>query len=213
MRTRLKVCGITNREDAEGIITLGVDILGFNFYPASPRYISPENAANIIQYLPPSVTTVGILVAPTPALARQILLRSGVQWLQVYHPKRLDYLLELGVPVIYAHRMAPNTPIPWPINTHYLLLDAYHKIHLGGTGQRFQWEQIPAEIPRSQLVLAGGINPQNIHQALQQVNPAIIDVASGSEIEPGRKDMRKIQIMQEAILMYNLSKLKSVIIQ
>ncbi len=213
MNTRLKICGITNRHDALAVAQLGVGLLGFNFYPQSPRYIPPEAAAEIIAELPPTTIPVGILVEPTPAQARHILVTSGVRWLQVYQPRRLDYLLELGVPIIYAHRMGPEQPVPWPLDVAYLLLDAYHPKQMGGTGRAFPWAHIPTEIPRHRLVLAGGITPDNVQQALKQVAPAIIDVASGAEKAPGQKDLRKVQQLQKSILLHNLKRLEEPIYQ
>ncbi len=190
------------------VTRLGVDILGFNFYPESPRYISPREAQKIIRRLPPTVISVGILVHPTWEEALGIRHISGVNWLQVYPAESMFNPEALDVPVIICQRVSEDTPhIAIPSGADFLLLDAYHPRQLGGTGQTFAWERIPVTLPREQLVLAGGIHPGNIEQALQTVQPAIIDVASGSERKPGIKDFHKVKALQAAVLRFNLEKL------
>ncbi len=209
MPVQLKICGITNREDALEVAALGVTILGFNFYPQSPRYITPESARKIIQELPPTVITVGIMVHPTPGQARLVAETSGIHWLQVYAPRYPAVFYRLPLPIIECHQVGgASSEISWPAQGDFLLLDAYHPQKKGGTGKTFAWDQIPSHIPRDRLILAGGISPLNIKEALHQVQPAIVDVASGAEIAPGKKDLEKVKALQLAILEYNLNSLK-----
>jgi len=214
VRTRLKICGITNAEDARTVTELGVDILGFNFYPGSPRYIVPREAAKIIATLPPTVTTVGILVNPTLEEAIGILHLSRVNWLQLYLEAPHFPLEALDAPVIFCRRIGNGqADFSFPEGADFLLLDAFHPQQLGGTGVSFNWDRIPPTLPRERLVLAGGIHPQNIHEALHRVRPAIVDVASGAERAPGQKDPAKVFALQQAILQFNLHQLETHVAQ
>ncbi len=214
MHTRLKICGITHAEDARRVTELGVDILGFNFYPGSPRYVAPREAARIIATLPPTVTTVGILVNPTLEEAIGVLHLSQVNWLQLYLEPPHFPLEALDVPIIYCRRIG-NGPADFslPEGADFLLLDAYHPQHLGGTGVAFNWDQIPPSLPRERLILAGGIRPENIQEALHRVRPAIVDVASGAEQAPGHKDPAKVSALQQAVLQFNLHLLETQFVQ
>ena len=197
MRTRLKICGVTNLADARAAVDCGVDILGFNFYEASPRYVHVSDAGDIINGLPFFISTVGILVRPTRKIMEGVIEKSGVGALQIYEP--IDDYKKLPVPVILAVRMERGA-ISFPDDTdaEMILLDTFSKTEYGGTGRRFDWSWIPDSIPRERLILAGGINPGNIDEALRQVGPAVIDVAGGAESSPGEKDRQKmIQLVKK----------------
>jgi len=204
MNTRLKICGITSLADAELTVRLGVNILGFNFYPASPRYIEPEQCRSILEKLPFFVISVGILVRPDRKTVDEILKRSGVKILQILEPVGFTDFYDIPVPVIYVHRMKE----PFRINGNLrgasmVLLDSFVKNAYGGSGKSWNWEMLPTDFPREKLVLAGGIYPGNIKKALEAVQPAIVDVASGAETTPGKKDPRKIQSLVEAVTDFN----------
>jgi phosphoribosylanthranilate isomerase len=189
MTTRLKICGITNLADARAAVDCGAELLGFNFYDKSPRYLAPAEARAIIAELPPRITPVGILVAPSAAQMTAIRAESGVHALQIYDPVGVARLDTFGFPVVFAMRLQPGEVPRWPDNgADMVLLDTYSASEYGGTGTRFSWSAITDEIPRSRLMLAGGITVANIAEAVRQVRPAVIDVASGAEAGPRQKD-------------------------
>ena len=207
---RLKICGITALRDAVQITELGVPFLGFNFYPASKRYIAPEHARRIIKNLPAVVHTVGILVRPTLEECLLTVKATGVKWLQIYDPQDFDDFTKLPVPVIAAYRLKKGECFEYrDKGEQYVLLDAFHPDEFGGTGSSLDWDGLTSSVPRAKLALAGGITPGNIEQALEIVGPAIIDVATGSEHSPGRKDLQKTLALQKAVMRYNLRQLSS----
>ncbi len=204
MPTKLKICGITRMEDALQLAELGVDYLGFNFFAESPRYISPADAGDIIRAIRHRCQTVGILVRPTRKTVQNVLQKSRVSMLQIYDPIDFQDYLSIPVPVIDCVRISDPAEIPQPRpGAAYLLLDRFHPRQMGGTGQPINWWQLPAHLPRSRLILAGGIHPGNIHQALERVQPAIVDVASGAEHSPGVKDCSRVLQLLEAISDFN----------
>lgn len=208
MFTHLKICGITNLQDALDVAHLGVTFLGFNFFPGSKRFIKPERAREIIKALPFTVRTVGILVKPTLKECQQIITQTGVDFLQIYQPQDFDDFELLNVPVIEAIRLKNDVPFVYKErNARYILIDAFDNQLFGGTGRPLDWQNIPADIPKEKLILAGGIKPENILQALNTVNPAVIDVASGSEYKPGKKDLAKVKALQKAVLTFNIYKM------
>jgi phosphoribosylanthranilate isomerase len=210
MDTRLKICGITNLEDALICVRLGVDFLGFNFYPKSPRYISPEEAKKIINQLPFYIQTVGILVQPNLDGIMETVESSGVSVVQIYGPEEQIDLTQIPVPVILGLRLKnQDFKFVWPDGVKMILIDSFSSKQFGGTGEIFDWQTIPKNIPKDKLILAGGINPENIETALRKISPAIIDVASGSEKSPGQKDPDKIKKMMKKIVEHNLQAIKN----
>ena len=204
MRTKLKICGITNFYDAQMAVGLGVHWLGFNFYEKSPRYIQPGEAARIIANLKHQVETVAVLVRPSRKDIETVLSQCQVDRLQIYEAVDVDDFSVFGLPVIDCYRLNPNEPLVINSNgAEMLLLDSYSEKVLGGSGKTFDWNQIPAEVPRDKLVLAGGITPENIAEALATVRPAVIDVASGVESSPGIKDAHKIKKLISEIHKFN----------
>ncbi len=204
MKTRIKICGITNLQDAQAAVDSGVDILGFNFYKASPRYISTEATRTIIRQLPFYMSTVGILVQPRKDEMLQIAQASLVNALQVYEPQDVHDFHDFPIPIIYCIRLQDGEMLKIPENgAAMILLDTYSKSEYGGTGDRFDWEKISNKIPRERLILAGGINTDNVEEALRIVNPSVVDVASGAEIKPGKKDTKKMAELVEKIENFN----------
>lgn len=202
MSTQLKICGITNLEDALFCVDLGVDYLGFNFFPGSPRYISTQAAHLIIQQLPSDTKSVGILVRPRLNDVMEIIQQSGVELVQIIEPQDITDYSKVPVPVIAVERISAQKLISEKFNLHgasMILLDTYTPNELGGSGKAFNWSLIPESIPRKYLVLAGGITPDNIEEAVKQVRPAVIDVASGAESKPGIKDLGKVKLLLERI--------------
>ncbi len=211
MFTKLKICGITTVADALMCTEMGVDLLGFNFYPGSPRFIAMHSARDIIQHIPFWTKSVGILVRPKLQQVKEVIQKSEVNAIQIYQPVDFNNFNDIDIPVFGAFSIKDinNIQTYQFKEVDMILLDNSTKNASGGTGKTFNWEQIPADLAREKMILAGGINPQNIKQALQQVNPAIIDVASGSENYPGKKDRKKVYDLVQNVLKHNLNNLKS----
>jgi phosphoribosylanthranilate isomerase len=210
MNTKLKICGITNRTDALETIACGVSILGFNFYPGSPRYLEAKKATLIIRELPFYIGSAGILVRPSEKDVLTFQKKTGCTAMQVYEPRDFDLFRKFPFPVIWAFRgieSVKNTDFKKIQKQDMVLIDTYSKDAYGGTGKTFSWDRIPQEIPRGQLVLAGGITTDNIRNALETVRPAIIDIAGGSESTPGKKDIKKIQKLVYLLHAFNMHEL------
>lgn len=200
MSTQLKICGITNREDAIACAELGVDFLGFNFYSGSPRFISLIKARSIIQELPSTTQSVAIIVRPKRIDVLEVVTKSNVDMVQIHDPQDFSDFSEIPVPVIQVSRISESVSETYDLNgENLILLDTYTPNELGGSGKVFDWSLIPDSIPRDHLVLAGGITPENIQDAINQVKPAVIDVASGAESAPGKKDLVKVKRLVDAV--------------
>jgi phosphoribosylanthranilate isomerase len=209
MYSRLKICGITNLDDALITLEIGAHWLGFNFYPESPRYIDPGEASKIIEEIMGLVHCVGILVRPTFEQAEDVIRKSQVDGVQIYEPQGFNDLSKLSVPAIIAYQFDPDRKEPYDLmGAEMILLDSKSDNALGGTGKTFDWSMIPKDIPRDKLILAGGINPDNIGEALRKVKPAVIDVASGSESAPGKKDYQKIKYLFAELNQFNYEESK-----
>ena len=205
MFTQLKICGVTSLDDALNIVDAGVNILGFNFYPGSPRYIPLKDAKNICRRLPFFVTTVGILVKPTFTQTQKTIKAGGINTLQIYEPLDFKDYSEIQVPVIHVVRMGKKTEkIKLLPGYDMILLDSFSAKQFGGSGDTFEWRTIPEFLPEKKLILAGGINPDNIKTALEQVRPAVVDVASGCEISPGKKDIKKVKNLVRQVYDFNI---------
>lgn len=188
---RVKICGITRESDAQVAADAGADAVGLVFHPASPRCVSIDMAASIVRALGPFVTTVGLFVDAAPVWVREVLARTGVHLLQLHGNETPDYCTQFGVPYIKALRMAPGLD-PAAAAANYptaagLLFDAWDPVVAGGTGAGFDWSRLPASRQRP-LILAGGLSPANVAQAVRQVHPYAVDVSSGVEVAPGIKD-------------------------
>lgn len=204
MYSRLKICGITNLDDALITLEIGAHWLGFNFYPESPRYIKPAVAASIIEEIKELVHCVGILVRPTLKGVQDIIKNTNIDRIQIYQPQDFNDLSKLDVPAIICYQMDTDSPQEFDfMGADMILLDSYSKSLAGGTGKTFNWSLIPENIPREKLILAGGITPENIGEALRTVNPSVIDVAGGSEKEPGVKDYNKIKALMNELYLYH----------
>ncbi|OPX56627.1 phosphoribosylanthranilate isomerase [Oceanospirillum multiglobuliferum] len=194
-RTRVKICGITRIEDALDAITFGADALGFVFYPPSPRYITPEAAAEIIQQLPPFITTVALFVDEPASEVSRISLLTQVDLLQFHGSESAQFCQQFQRPWIKALRVKDaetvHTAITEYSTARALLLDSYRAGVPGGTGETFNWELIPKNCPLP-IILAGGLTPENIQTAVEQIRPYGVDVSGGVEARKGVKDPVKI---------------------
>jgi len=201
---RIKICGITNLEDALACADAGADLLGFNFYPGSPRYIEPAAAREIVRQLPGSILTVGIFVnAGTPKDVERLADKGGVNAVQLHGDESPAYCRELnGRFVIKALRATdgytPESAAEYA--TAAILLDSFDARARGGSGKVFDWSlarQTAELVPK--LFLAGGLDPENIAAAVASVQPFGVDACSRLETSPGRKDIALVRRFIDAI--------------
>jgi len=195
MGLKVKICGITNLEDALAAVEAGADALGFVFYDGSPRKVSLPMAADISRQLPPFVVRVGVFVNAPDALVRGASRDCGLNLLQFHGDESPEYCLQFGLMSMKAFRIRDGTSLEAlpSYHTDAWLLDACVPDKLGGTGATFNWElAVQARGLGRPIFLAGGLTPENVGDAVRQVQPYAVDVSSGVEIEPGRKDLAKV---------------------
>ena len=208
VRTRVKICGITRLEDALVAIDAGADALGFVFYAPSPRYVQPARAAEIIQQLPPFVTTTALFVDAPAAEVAAILAQTQVDLLQFHGDETQEYCTQFARPYFKAVRMSPELDVKREVGRYHsaraVLLDAYRPGVPGGTGETFDWERIPADLDKP-LILAGGLDQENVQRAIQKVRPYAVDVSGGVELSKGLKDRSKITIFMKEVARANKS--------
>jgi len=194
--TAVKICGLTREADALAAAALGAHALGFVFYPRSPRYIDPAQAAAIIRRLPPFVTAVGLFVNADAAEVNDILRAVPIDLLQFHGDETPDYCAQFARPYIKALRVRAGVDLlQYAVKykgARGLLLDAFVEGIPGGTGSGFDWSLIPPILPLP-VVLSGGLNAANVVAAIQRVRPCAVDVSSGVEAAPGIKDALKMQ--------------------
>ncbi|SBS35275.1 N-(5'-phosphoribosyl)anthranilate isomerase [Marinomonas aquimarina] len=195
MNCRVKICGITNLEDALQAVEAGADALGFVFYDKSPRYITPEQANAIVAQLPPFVTPVALFVNADSTLVEAVVAGSTRWTLQFHGDETPEECQRYGQPYFKAIRMKPDVDLLLEAgrfeNATAILLDAYKPGVPGGTGETFDWHLIPANLPKP-LILAGGLTVENVSHAVSSVQPYAVDVSGGVEKEKGQKDPLKV---------------------
>ena len=200
---RVKICGITNLEDARLAADLGAQALGFIFYPKSPRSIKPEAAHDIIRYLPPLVLSVGVFVDEEAGVVREVAQTVGLDWVQLHGKESPDYCRTLGRRVIKGFRVQDESSLAvlpdYRDAVQALLLDTYRPGTPGGTGETFDWELARRAQDYGPIILAGGLTAANISQAITVAQPAAVDVASGVEAGPGVKDPEKLRAFFAAV--------------
>ncbi|HKX28232.1 MAG TPA: phosphoribosylanthranilate isomerase [Blastocatellia bacterium] len=210
MDVKLKICGLTSLEDSRQALACGAQYLGFNFYRRSPRYIEPEAVREIVGQLPGEVTAVGIFVnEPAPDDVIKILQLGGLQLAQLHGDEDADYCRRVGPErVIKALRAGPGFDARSVLNypatvAAAILLDAFDANLYGGTGKTANWE-IAREIAGwRRIFLAGGLSPDNLAEAMRIVKPYAVDVNSGVERAPGRKDAAQLQRVAQIITEQN----------
>ena len=192
---RTKICGIRSEDQARAIIELGADALGFNFWPRSKRYLDPANAG-WLRGLAGQTIRVGVFVNADESTIREWLDHDLIDWAQLHgdeSPETVHSLLGQGYRVFKAFGVKDDSSLgqindfPGPI-----LLDAYAPTQYGGSGEAMDWalgSKAVQQHPDRQIILAGGLTPENVSAAIEQVHPAAVDVASGVELEPGLKDL------------------------
>lgn len=201
MAVKIKICGITNARDAAAAAEAGADALGFVLWEGSKRYVSVETAAKIAPLLPPHVIRVGVFVDAPEELVYRAVRECGLNVLQFHGNETPEYCTQFGLMSMKAIRVKDEEAIELSrkYTTEALLLDAWSPAGQGGTGEMFDWD-LAVEIRRlgRTVFLAGGLTAENVAEAIRKVSPFGIDVSSGVESAPGRKDHRKIQAFIQA---------------
>jgi phosphoribosylanthranilate isomerase len=196
MRTRIKICGITRVEDAADAVRFGADAIGLVFYPPSPRAVSLDQAKTIVKSLPPFVTVVGLFVNQDRATIEHCIDEARIDLLQFHGDEPAQACGGYSRPWIKAIRMRQGIDLIEAERTYThasgLLLDSYKAGVPGGTGECFDWHRIPTDLA-SRIILAGGLDAQNVARAIQQVHPYAVDVSGGVERSKGVKDTAKIE--------------------
>ena len=195
---RIKICGITNHADALLACDLGADALGFNFYPPSPRFIKPEDAWRIILDLPPFVSTVGVFADAEPEVVKRLAAMLGLDLIQLHGEETPEGCQDLDHRVIKALRLrneeSLETLLFYRDSVQAILLDTPGTELLGGTGEAFDWNLArKAKKCGLPIILAGGLTPDNVDRAIKIAQPQAVDVASGVESSPGKKDPDKLR--------------------
>ena len=201
-RTRIKICGITRPEDGLAAANAGADAIGLVFYEPSPRAVSIGQARAICDALPPLVSVVGLFVNPSPDLVRQVLADIPLAWLQFHGDEDAGFCEQFGRPYLKAIRVQDPETVALGFarfpRAGGVLVDAYDPGRYGGTGQVFDWSWLPADRPRP-LLLAGGLTPDNVADAVRKVRPWAVDVSGGVESARGIKDPHKIRQFVEGV--------------
>lgn len=202
MRTRVKICGLTREADARAAAELGADAIGLVFHDPSPRVVGLEQGRSLQACLPPFVTSVGLFVDAEPERVRATLDRVPLDLLQFHGEEPPDYCAAFGRPWIKAIRVRPGTDLR-VLRARYgaaagLLLDAYDPVRAGGTGQSFDWDLVPLDLA-PHIVLAGGLDPHNVAEAIRRVRPYGVDVSGGVEAAKGIKDRQKMAAFMKGV--------------
>jgi phosphoribosylanthranilate isomerase len=206
MRTRVKICGITRVEDAVSAVNAGADAIGLVFYAPSPRCVSVEQAQKIVAIMPPFVSVVGLFVNAPKAEIEAVLSKVRLDILQFHGDESAadceQICTQIKLPYYKAIRVKADTNLlQYAVEFNgakALLLDAHSESAFGGTGQTFDWNLIPKNLPKP-VILAGGLTAENLKNAIQQVQPYAVDVSGGVELTKGIKDVAKIVAFMQAV--------------
>jgi phosphoribosylanthranilate isomerase len=196
MRVRIKVCGVTRREDAQLLAESGVDALGLNFVEGSPRRLTIERAGAIVEGLPPFLLKVGVFADASPDFVRQVAASCGLDWVQLHGRETPAECARMPVGWFKAHRVGagfhPDDVLAY--GRPFFLLDGDDGARLGGTGRTFDWSLAGAAAQHGSVVLAGGLTPENVGEAIRIARPFAVDVSSGVESSPGVKDPARLRL-------------------
>lgn len=194
----VKICGITRLEDAEAAVAAGAGAIGFIFWPNSPRFIDPHRARTIAAALPPFVTAVGVFVNQPLEHVNGVasLVRLGA--VQLHGDETPEWAAGVSAPVIKALSIGATNVRAWPARVR-VLLDAYDPVARGGTGRTIDWTAAADLAAQREILLAGGLTPDNVADAVARVRPFGIDVSSGVERAPGIKDHQRLRALFEAV--------------
>ena len=201
---KVKICGITNWTDARRAAEAGVDFLGFNFYARSPRYIEPAKARKIVERLPKTISSVGVFVNETEQKMLETARSVKLDYLQLHGDESPATVARLrrSLRVIKAVRVRPSfrpAQLSRFRNATAILLDGFDRQRRGGTGKTFNWKAAQSPSLRVSVFLAGGLTPENVGEAIRAAAPYAVDVCSGVEIEPGRKDPARLRALMIAV--------------
>lgn len=190
----VKICGITNRADAQYAVQSGACAVGFIFYEKSPRSITIEDARSISRHLPRSVVRVGVFVNHSEAFVHRAVSEVPLNVIQLHGDESAEFCGQFDVPVIKALRIQTKESLAamQQFDVSAFLLDSHHNDHYGGTGKPFDWSLLGHHRNSASIILSGGLTPANILAAIEQVSPSAVDVNSGVESSPGRKDHEKM---------------------
>jgi len=201
--TRVKICGVTRIEDAQQAVDLGAAALGFNFYPPSPRYVEPAAARALVRHLPPFVTPVGVFANETDgARVISIAREAGATAVQLHGPSFPDLhelLSDFTLVIAVTVREGFKVEALGNLKPSAYLLDAFDPDRPGGTGKTFDWNVVREAKRYGPIILAGGLTPENVGQAIREARPFAVDVASGVESAPGIKDPAKLRTFFAAV--------------
>lgn len=202
MYTRVKICGVTTPQDALLVADAGADAIGLNFYADSPRVVSVDTASEIVRTVAPFVTVVGLFVDEPAERVARIAERAGIEVLQFHGDESPAFCAQFGRPWLKALRMRPGLDVQAEVARYAaargVLLDNWREGVPGGTGERFDWSLAPRVTDRP-WVLAGGLNPDNVGEAVVQLKPAAVDVSGGVEASPGKKCSEKVRSFVAAV--------------
>lgn len=193
--TKVKICGITSVDDARVAVDAGADLIGLIFYPPSPRYVTPQQAQTIVASLPAQVETVAVFVDESVQTVRHIAQESGVQIVQLHGHESPMMCQQLARRVIKTFRFTAQ--VQPEMMAHYtveaFLIEGFHADSYGGGGAQADWPRVAQLHPYGRIILAGGLTPTNVQEAIRLVQPYAVDVCSGVEAAPGKKDRDKVR--------------------
>ncbi|MBI3899205.1 MAG: phosphoribosylanthranilate isomerase [Gammaproteobacteria bacterium] len=202
MRTRVKICGLTRIDDVRTVVAAGADAIGLNFDPASPRAVTAEQARSLAAVVPPFITVVGLFVNADTDAIREVLNRVPLSLIQFHGSETPEQCRQFARPYIKAIPMRDLVDLPAAAKRYDdavgLLLDTFAADKAGGTGRTFDWARIPTGLAKP-IILAGGLTPENVADAIARVHPAAVDVSSGVESAKGIKDANKIAAFIQAV--------------
>ena len=203
-RVKIKICGITQMDQAVEIADLGIDAIGFILYPPSPRFIEPYRVKTIISQLPPLIKTVGVFVDESIDTLIETKRKSGIDLAQLHGSESPDYcrqLLDRGISWIKAFRVKNRVDIDlldrYPAKN--FLLDVWSDKKFGGTGKTFDWPQAKQACASFRIIVAGGVTPENASEAIKILDPYGLDISSGVENAPGIKSIEKVKTLLKAV--------------
>ncbi|OGP13491.1 MAG: hypothetical protein A3I75_03365 [Deltaproteobacteria bacterium RIFCSPLOWO2_02_FULL_50_16] len=192
---KVKICGMTNLDDVLAAIEFGADAIGFNFFKKSPRYIAPEKVKELLDNVPASVWKVGVFVNEDDKLVRGISQELSLDFLQFHGDETPYYCQQFAAPYWKVFRLRDEKSLLLMQHYHceYFLIDTYDPVSYGGTGRVGRWDLARKAKSIGKIILAGGLHPDNIEEAIKQVHPDGVDVTTGIESEPGKKDHHKME--------------------
>lgn len=201
--SNIKICGITNKEDAQVAVAAGADALGFIFYERSPRYVTPDTVRAITSAIPPFVATVGVFVNTPADKVNEAARSCGLHAVQLHGDESPDYCDQIEGSIIKAVRVKDDSfqTVIAPYRVQAVLLDTYAPDKYGGTGKTFDWSLIKQQRSH-RIILSGGLTPENVAEAIRFVQPYAVDTGSGVEATPGRKDHDKVRAFIDAARRY-----------